>query len=874
MEGIDELLNREILPRVSKPSRYVNHELNVVRKDHSQVDVKAVLAFPDTYELGMSYIGYTILYHILNRQVGVVAERAYAPWADMEELLRAKGIPLFSLESKTPVRDFDLVGFTLQHELNYTNVLNMLDLAGIPLFSVERTESDPLIIAGGPCVYNPEPLAEFIDAFVVGDGEEVIIEIVEVVRRWKREGGQREDLLRGLATLEGVYVPDLYEVDYAPDGAFARVLPRGDGLPQTIKARKIERLASENYPDKPLVSLTEITHDRLTLEIMRGCTRGCRFCNAGITYRPLRERPVEELLEQARRSIAATGWEEISLLSLSTPDYGCLEQLVNGLNRLFSKKKVALSLPSMRPDSFTPQLAHALQEVRRTGLTFAPEAGTERLRLVINKEFDEEAFLRALHLAFDNGWTLVKLYFMIGLPTEEQEDLDGIVRLIKRALAARKGTGTKSFNITISPFTPKAHTPFQWEAQDELEVLWEKIEYLCRNVSRREARLKWHNPEASLLEGVFARGDRRLGAVLLEAWGLGCKFDGWTDQFRFKPWQEAFERTGIDPRAYLSVRDVHRPLPWDHIDTGVSKAFLLAEREKAMRGESTPDCRLTGCQGCGIERCNPVICSPEEEQQIEGLSLEPLLKASEIIYGRRKKKKVMPQPQLAKARFRLKYAKGEEMRWISHLDLVRLFERAIRRADIPIAFSRGFHPHPKMSFGPPLPLGMTSEAEYMDIQLTEPYEKDLVSTLRAVLPRGLWIIEAKPIFGKAESLFSIINLVEYEVDLSNLDDGTQVERAIASFLQQERIIVEQKVKNKERRINLRSFVDNLEVETLNGRSILRMRLKIRPEGTVRPAEIIERLLDLPTGGSSLLPTHRTGLYIVRQGQILTPMDVV
>lgn len=869
MEGIYETLNREVLPKVSKPSRYVDNELNVVHKDHPQVDVKVVLAFPDLYELGMSYTGYSILYHILNRQAWVVAERVYAPWMDMEGMFRSKGIPLFSLETRMPVKDFDVVGFTLQHELNYTNILNMLDLSGIPIKSADRTEADPLVIAGGPCAYNPEPMAEFIDAFVIGDGEEAALEVVNTVRGWKREKGRREELFRLLAGLEGVYVPALYEVEYGPDGSFERLLPKADWAPESIKSRKIEHLASENYPDKPLVSLMEIIHDRLTLEIMRGCTKGCRYCHAGMTYRPLRERPVEELLEQARRAIAATGWDEISLLSLSTTDYSCLDQLVTGLNHIFSKKKVAISLPSMRPDSFTPQLAKAIQAVRKTGLTFAPEAGTERLRRVINRNFDEFELLRAIRLAFENGWNLVKLYFMIGLPTEGEGDLAGMVKLIKKVLGLRPKAGGKSFNLTISPFTPKAHTPFQWEVQDDPEVLQEKIEYLRRNVPKKAVRLKWHNPEASFLEGIFARGDRRLGPVLVEAWRLGCKFDGWTDNFRFKLWNQAFEHTGINPKAYVCARDVDQPLPWDHIETGVAKEFLIAEQEKALRSELTPDCRLDGCQGCGIEGCGPAL---EKERRVEEWRLEQLLEGGEMAYGRRKKKKTAGQPQLAKTRFRLEYSKGEEIRWISHLDLVRTFERAIRRADIPIAYSQGYHPHPKISFGPPLPLGMTGEAEYVDLQLAQPYGKDLVSNLQAVLPKGFWIVQAKPIFGKTESLSAAITLAEYEVDLSRLDDRARLEESIASFLQQDKVMIERVAKDKEKRVDIRALVDELQMD-IDGSPILKLRLKIRPEGSVRPLDVIEKLFDLSSGQSLLLPIRRTGLYIARGQQVLSPMDM-
>lgn len=598
MRELFERVN-EILLKVSKPVRYIGNEYNAVYKDHKDVDVSFALAFPDVYEIGMSHLGLKILYHVLNDREDVVCERVFAPWVDMEELMRERKIPLFSLESTTPLADFDIVGFTLQYEMSYTNILNMLDLAGIPLKHEERDNTHPLIIAGGPCAFSPEPLADFIDAFQIGDGEEAIGEIVDVFKEWKQNGAQdRFQLLLRLSAVPGVYVPSLYDISYNQDGTVESIQPKTSGVPAKIRKRVVKNLNEWCFPRSLIVPSMQIVHDRIPLEVARGCSRGCRFCQAGILYRPVRERSFESLLELAEDLRKSTGYEELSLTSLSTSDYSEIKRLITELMDRYAGDELAISLPSLRADSFSIDLAKQVQRVRKTGLTLAPEAGTQRLRDVINKGVTAEDLLQSVEDAVSAGWTLIKLYFMIGLPTEEYGDLDGIVELAREvARIDRKLNVT----VSVSTFVPKAHTPFQWFGQNSLQEIGEKQEYLKTILRDRRIKLDMHEPKLSVLEAVFSRGDRKLGEVLEKAWKLGCRFDGWRDHFNFDLWMQAFSESGIDPDFYSTrTRDINEVLPWDHIDSGVSKRFLLKEREKALAGETTEDCRTGACTGCGV----------------------------------------------------------------------------------------------------------------------------------------------------------------------------------------------------------------------------------------------------------------------------------
>jgi len=596
-----------LLPLVQKPSRYTGGEVNMAIKDPAKMDVRFAFCFADTYEVGMSHLGLKILYHILNKEPNVYCERAFAPWVDMEEKMRENGIPLYTLETMTPVNAFDMVGFTLQYEMSYTNVLNMLELAGIEKLAEKRGEDAPLVVAGGPCAFNPEPLCDFIDLFMVGDGEEQIADLVREYADFKKRGESKEAFLLHMANKQGFYIPRFYEDSYFENGDFKALTPIRDDVPAKITKAFIPNMDTAEYPDSFIVPFTEAVFDRVMLEVARGCTRGCRFCQAGMLYRPQRERSKETLLRQAKALIDSTGYEEISLSALSTGDYSCLPELVRALMEQHKKDRVAISLPSLRIDSVLGETLEETKQTKKTSLTFAPEAGSQRLRDVINKGVEEQQLLNNVLDAFEKGWSSVKLYFMIGLPTETEDDLLGIPALARKVteqyFSIPKPQRAKGLRVTCSAssFVPKPFTPFQWEPQNTIEQLMDKQKFLREHFQMRGVQFNWHEPHLSFLEAAFARGDRRLGKVLLRAQELGCRFDGWNDCFRFDLWMQAFEETGMSCEYYAHKRyDLDAPLPWDHIDCGVSKAFLRREWEKATRGELSPDCRIH-CHGCGIQ---------------------------------------------------------------------------------------------------------------------------------------------------------------------------------------------------------------------------------------------------------------------------------
>lgn len=607
-------LSDALLKSVEKPSRYTGNEWNSVIKDPKSVKMRFAFCFPDSYEVGMSHLGMKILYHLLNERNDCYCERVFAPWTDMEEKMRQNNIPLYGLESKDPIKDFDFVGFTLQYEMSFTNIINMLDLAGIPLTSEKRTSGDSFVCAGGPCAYNPEPLADIIDFFMMGEGEEIINEVMDAYGKWKGTGRSRKEFLEDIANIEGIYVPAFYDVTYNEDGTIRSFEPKKPQYPAKIKKRIIKDMDKAYFPDKIVVPYTDIVHDRIMLEVFRGCTRGCRFCQAGFIYRPVREKSHERLVELAKTLEESSGYEEISLTSLSTSDYTELHELTTGLLDEMEEKKVNLSLPSLRIDSFSLDLMEKAQKVRKSGLTFAPEAGTQRLRDVINKGVTEEDLLNAVSLAFNGGWNGVKLYFMLGLPTETLEDVEGIadlaykvVNVYKNVPKEKKGKG---LNVTVSTasFVPKAFTPFQWEPQDSRESLNEKQMYLKGKIRSKQVTYNYHENRLSLLEAVFARGDRKTCKVLLKAWEMGCKFDSWGEHFKFDVWMKAFEECGVDPYFYATRRrDYDELLPWDHIDIGVSKKYFISESQKASEGKITPNCRVN-CGGCGATIFESGIC--------------------------------------------------------------------------------------------------------------------------------------------------------------------------------------------------------------------------------------------------------------------------
>ncbi|MBP3645226.1 MAG: TIGR03960 family B12-binding radical SAM protein [Clostridia bacterium] len=583
-------------------------EMNAVLKEPDSVAIRYAFAFPDVYEVGMSHLGSRILYDIINKRDDALCERVFMPWVDMADLMREEKVPLFTLESRSPVSSFDMLGITLQYEMSYTNILEILDLSGIPLHTEDRTWEHPIVIAGGPCAFNPEPLHHFIDAFSIGDGEISTLETIDVVKQCKEEGVSRQECLRRLARLRGVYVPSLYHAEYNEDGTLASFEPIEDGVPRTVVKNMVADLDHASYPESVIVPFMEIVHDRINIEVLRGCTRGCRFCQAGMIYRPVRERSVEHLLDLAKKLVDETGYEEITLSSLSTGDYSCLPQLAHELMERFAEKRIALSLPSLRLDSELKQTLEETQKVRKTSLTYAMEAGTQRLRDVINKGITEEDLVSSVADAFAGGWSSVKLYFMFGLPTETMDDLDGIAdlanKVVRKYFETPRSMRAKGLrvNCSASCFVPKPFTPFQWEAQDTIEQFKEKQKHLCRIMKIKGVEFNWHEPQVSFLEAVFARGDRKTADVLEAAWRLGCRFDGWTDQFSFEKWMQAFDQCGISGEFYANrTRAKDELLPWAFIDAGVTQTYLWREHERAMSAQSTPDCRK-GCQGCGLKR--------------------------------------------------------------------------------------------------------------------------------------------------------------------------------------------------------------------------------------------------------------------------------
>ena len=596
----------KILYEVEKPARYIGGEPNSIIKNKAEVSVRFAFCFPDLYEIGMSHLGIKIFYGAFNARPDYWCERVYAPWIDMEQKMRENGIPLYALESGDPLTAFDFIGFTLQYELSYSNVLNMLDLGGIPLRSADRHELFNIVVAGGPCAANAEPIADFIDLFFIGEGEEVDLEVMDLYKACKEEGIEKEEFLRRAAKIEGVYVPSLYEISYNADGTVAAITPK-DGAPEKIKKRIMPDMDVSYYPDTFVTPLIEIVHDRAVEEVFRGCIRGCRFCQAGFMNRPVREKSPEVISAQCRSIIESTGYDEISLSSLSTSDYSKLDELLDLLHTWTDEERISISLPSLRVDGFSTALTEKIKSVRKGGLTFAPEAGTQRMRDVINKDVTEPDLKKTVDIAFSEGWNKIKLYFMIGLPTETYEDVAGIADLaqmvadeydsnVPKNVRAR---GNVTVTISTASFVPKPFTPFQWEPQDPIETLRDKQMFLAKNVRSRRVRYNWHDADTSFLEAVFARGDRKLGAVLEEAQKRGIRFDGWEQCFSLERWLEIFRDLSIDPEFYANRhRSFDEVLPWDHIDYGVSKRFLQRECEKAYRAEITPNCRAK-CAGCG-----------------------------------------------------------------------------------------------------------------------------------------------------------------------------------------------------------------------------------------------------------------------------------
>ena len=710
-----------LLPLVRKPSQYIGIETHRAPGEVKKEHLNFCLIFPDMYEIGMSHQGLQILYHILNNKEGVRAHRAYTPDSDMEGLLRESGQALFALESQLPLATYDVLGITLPYELCYTNILTILDLAHIPFRASERDERYPLLIGGGSCAFNPEPVAEFFDAIVLGDGEEIILEIADLLHTAKKNGQKKAETLEQLTALAGVYVPSFFEPKYQ-DGRLQVIHPLKEGY-NRVSRRVLVALDTGKDIQKPLVPITRTVHDRLAIEIARGCTRGCRFCQAGFLYRPVRERSLADIMAIAEEGLRQSGFEEVALLSLSTGDYSCLEDLVLNLMNDCSPKQVSLSMPSMRVGTLSPAIMEQIKRVRKTGFTVAPEAGSERLRQLINKGISEEDLLTTCKDAFSLGWNLIKFYFMVGLPSETEEDVAAIADLVYKAKSQGRGKGRSvQINVGVGTFVPKPHTPFQWEEQLNLEAAWQRINMLKRLIPKG-AKLKWHDPKQSFLEGVFARGDRRLSVLIEKAWQKGARLDSWGEHFHLETWTHAAESCGIHLEEYIRKRGVTEVLPWDHLDCRVDKSFLVSEQEKAMARHYTPDCRTQGCQGCGLcdfKTIKPVV-------QTQTLQASPILPSSPL------------SGQQTHFSYRVHYRRTGSSRFIGHLELLQCVFRALRRAMIPVAYSQGFNPTPKVGFSPALPVGMESLAEFFDMDLLQPLKpgQELLDQLNNELPQGM-----------------------------------------------------------------------------------------------------------------------------------------
>lgn len=911
-----------VLALVQKPGRYLGNEYGVVRKDPASVALRVALAFPDVYEIAQSHPGLHILYDLLNRRQDTYAERVYAPWVDMESLLRERGLPLVSLETFTPLSRFDIVGFTLQYELTYTNLLNMLDLGGIPLFAQDRDLTFPLIIAGGPCAFNPEPLAPFLDAVLLGDGEEAIHEICDVFLQL-RPSGDKHALLDALRRVPGVYIPAFFEPRYASTGQLIAIEPKHSDYTQVSK-RVVQDLDRVPARQTFLVPIVQVVHDRPSIEVMRGCVKGCRFCQAGYIYRPLRERSPGRVIDEALRAALSTGQEEISLLSLSTGDYSCINPVLKELMDRLEAARVAVSLPSTRVDALAPSILEQIRRVRKTGFTLAPEAGSQRLRDIIQKEYSEQELLDAAALVFQLGWRHLKLYFMLGLPGETEDDLRCIAALCGKV--RRLAPPGAEVIASVSNFVPKAHTPFQWVGQISLEEALARQEFLRSELRKVRVSFRYHDARLSVLEGIFSRGDRRLARTVYRAFELGCRFDGWTDQCRFDLWQKALADTDIDVSHELRRRFLDEVLPWDHLSAGVTKQYLRRELARAFERVLTPDCsvlRCTYCGACDFRKIRNVdyhitgskaaehrgglvrhwaaevvgvtadsddweprgwkkIHRPESIDQatahanptnarkpthyhldLNGAAKAPrgpdkLGTAEEWIEANGESTLRVPtvlntsQPA---SRVRLKYTKVGRTRFIGSVELTNIFYRAIRRAGLPIAFTQGHHPLPRVSFGPALPFGVESECELADLYLTRAQDpEELRKRLSGEMPPGIEVVAAWEVPLAAPSLGKTIVGARYIVDVAQLIDqpGWTLDRIRQCLLRAERVC------SNHAEQTLSSTADSGPgfVLEFSLPSLLVFETRIGARRTIKPYELVQELFDLSRDRALALPLRK------------------
>ncbi len=814
----------EILPLLPKPSHFLGAEAGAVRKDPDKVRARMALAFPDLYNVGMSYLGQMLLYEAVNSRPGLWAERVYAPTPEAAAVLRERGCPLSTLESHTPLGRMDAVGFSLTHELCYTNVLYMLDLAGISLCSADRREDEPIVMAGGGCTFNAEPLAEYMDIMVLGDGEEILPELLERIAQARREGLPRRDLLLELSRIQGVYVPAFFE-DQGPGLPLKPLVPGYERVDKRL-VLDLDSVAYPTFSPQPY----EAVHDRFTLEIARGCTRGCRFCQAGMIYRPVRERSVARLEELLEKGIRDSGQSDVSFLALSAGDFSALNRLFAATVDRCRQEQVAISLPSLRVGSVDPGIARSIAGIRRTGATLAPEAGSQRLRDVINKGGTEEELLEHVRTLFSLGWQSVKLYFMMGLPTETMEDLKAILDLCRKVEDAAGRTKRLQVTAAVSTFVPKPQTPFQWEGQLGLEETRERIDFL-KNLFRpyRRLKLRWHIPEMSFLEGVFSRGDRRLAPLIREAYARGCLFASWNDKLELAPWLKAMETVGLDPAEFLRPRDPEAALPWDHLNCGVDKEFLLRERARAL-GEApkvTSDCRFNACRQCGV--CGPLTTGRDSSLASQGQEPGPRLNQADrdqqrtvpdAGMEREFAEAAMPKPSVSAealaekaARFRLWYSKTGRAAFLSQLELQSLLERSLRRGKLPMSFSQGFHPLPRLSFARALPVGVESLAEYAEIWLREHLSVgDVSAALAPQLPEGLRLQRVEELGpGKfPESSIELFRLVLRRPESG--EDRRLLEESWSRFEESEQWEWTRETKKGQKTVNLRVMVRNIRID--------------------------------------------------------------